>query len=111
MTFVYLTFSSLGKHLRHARDHFVLLLDYLRKADPCRVLSYDVRIRNTPMETSISGARAALQDTIRQLDEVLPKVNLDETLTLQAITPHMHQFQSTVGREVKVTNTSSTLLR
>ena len=63
------------------------------------------------METSISGARAALQDTIRQLDEVLPKVNLDETLTLQAITPHMHQFQSTVGREVKVTNTSSTLLR
>jgi hypothetical protein len=52
------------------------------------------------METSLSGARSALLETIKQLEEVVPRANLDEPLTLNAITPHMHEFQSTFGREV-----------
>jgi len=95
----YLPGSTIGKHLRHARDHYVLLLECMANAPP-RVLSYDTRIRNTPMETSRSGARAALLDTIKQLDEIVPSANLDEPLTLHAVTPNMHEFQSTVGREL-----------
>ncbi|RXW20637.1 hypothetical protein EST38_g5240 [Candolleomyces aberdarensis] len=94
----YMPGSTIGKHLRHARDHFALLLDCMKQ--PPYVLSYDIRIRNTPMETSLSGARSALLEIIKQLEEVVPKVKLDEPLTLHAITPHMHEFQSTFGREL-----------
>jgi hypothetical protein len=88
-----------GKHLRHARDHFVLLADCMLSPAP-RLLSYDTRIRNTPMETSLDGARKALRETINQLENVIPTVDFDEEITLQAVTPHLHSFKTTLGREV-----------
>ncbi|PPQ71607.1 hypothetical protein CVT26_010542 [Gymnopilus dilepis] len=97
--------STIGKHLRHARDHFELLLACMQSQPP-RVLSYDTRIRNTPMETSIEGARTALLDSVKRLEETVPTISFDEEITLQAITPYMHTFKSTLGREVRLTITS-----
>lgn len=95
----YLPGSTIGKHLRHARDHFTLLLDSVSQSSPY-TMSYDVRIRNTPMETSRAGAKAALLETLSQLDAVVPNVKFDEPIQLQAITPYLHEFQSTFGREL-----------
>lgn len=95
----YLPGSTIGKHLRHARDHFHLLLECMQN-EPPYTLSYDTRIRNTPMETSRSGAKEALLGTVKQLEEVVPSSKLHEPLTLHAITPYMHEFKSTFGREL-----------
>ncbi|KAF8168295.1 hypothetical protein B0H34DRAFT_792917 [Crassisporium funariophilum] len=91
--------STIGKHLRHARDHFVLLTDCI-KSPPPRVLSYDTRLRNTPMETNRDSARSALLESLKQLEEVIPSADFNEEISLQAITPHMHSFQTTIGREL-----------
>jgi hypothetical protein len=90
---------STGKHLRHARDHFVLLAACMLQPPPY-ILSYDTRIRNTPMETSRSSAKEALLEAIRQLEEVVPSANMNSPITLHAVTPHIQEFQSTFGREV-----------
>jgi len=91
--------STIGKHLRHARDHFVLLIACILNPPP-RVLSYDTRIRDTPMETSRADARTALMDTIKQLEKVIPTTNFQEQISLHAVTPHLHSFQTTIGREL-----------
>ena len=52
------------------------------------------------METSRVDARTALMDTIEQLEKVIPTTNFQEQISLHAITPHMHSFQTTIGREV-----------
>lgn len=93
-----------GKHLRHARDHFSLLLDCVSRPRPY-VLSYDVRSRNTPMETSREAARTAIENTIAQLKKVVPDVPLNAQLTLHAVTPYTQTMQSTFGREVPYSNT------
>ncbi|KAF9452527.1 hypothetical protein P691DRAFT_660580 [Macrolepiota fuliginosa MF-IS2] len=95
----YLPGSTIGKHLRHARDHFVLLAACMLQPPPY-VLSYDTRIRNTPMETSRTGAKEALLEAIRQLEDVVPAADMKAPVTLHAVTPHMQQFQSTFGREL-----------
>ncbi|KAF8649825.1 hypothetical protein AX16_005590 [Volvariella volvacea WC 439] len=95
----YLPGSTIGKHLRHARDHFTLLADCISKPPPY-ILSYDIRSRNTPMESSRSAAREALLAAIAQLEGVIPTVNLHEPLILNAVTPHEQTFQTTFGREV-----------
>ncbi|THV00753.1 hypothetical protein K435DRAFT_656643 [Dendrothele bispora CBS 962.96] len=59
----YFSRSTIGKHLRHARDYYELLIDSI--SSPPRILNYDVRIRNTPMETSRTAARDAVIETIR----------------------------------------------
>jgi hypothetical protein len=46
--------SASGKHLRHARDHYSLLLESLN-SKPI-VLNYDKRQRDRPMEISIAAA-------------------------------------------------------
>ena len=89
----------IGKHLRHARDHFVLLLDSV-SSQPPHVLNYDVRSRNTPMESNRQAAHEALKDAIAQLERVVPTAKLDEPLTLNAVTPYPQTLQSTFGREV-----------
>jgi hypothetical protein len=91
--------SHSGKHLRHARDHFTLLLDCVTRPPPY-VLSYDVRSRNTPMETSREAARVAIESAIAQLKEVVPGVPLDAPITLHAVTPYSQTMQTTFGREV-----------
>jgi len=95
----YLPGSTIGKHLRHARDHFQLLLN-VASSPPPHVLSYDIRIRNTPMESSRSAAKESILDTIKHLEELVPRVNMDDQMTLQAVTPFLQEFQTTFGREL-----------
>jgi len=95
----YMPGSTIGKHLRHARDHFTLLLECVSRPRPY-ILSYDVRSRNTPMETSREAARTAIEDAIARLKEVVPGVSLDAPLTLHAVTPYSQTMQSTFGREL-----------
>jgi hypothetical protein len=87
-----------GKHLRHARDHFALLLNGLDGIHPRRV-SYDTRVRNTPMETSRSAGVNAFQETIERLRSLQIK-DIDDELTLDAITPYPQTLKSSIGREV-----------
>ncbi|KAJ7783428.1 hypothetical protein DFH07DRAFT_787680 [Mycena maculata] len=95
----YLPGSTIGKHLRHSRDHFELLLDCIQSPPP-HVLSYDVRIRNTPMETDRDVAREALSETIKRLQEVVPGADHSTRLTLQAVTPYLQEFDTSFGREL-----------
>lgn len=88
-----------GKHLRHARDHFDLLLDGVCSPAP-HEFSYDKRSRNTPMETSRASALEALEASVSRLQEIVPKYDLDEPLILDAVTPYLQAFKSTFGREV-----------
>lgn len=92
----------IGKHLRHARDHFILLTDCAVGSQPY-VLSYDVRSRNTPMESSLSEAHNALVSAISRLKELeaSPSITLDQVITLNAVTPFSHSFETTFGREVR----------
>ena len=97
----YLPGSTIGKHLRHARDHFVLLAQSVSSGlSQPHVLSYDVRLRNTPMESSRSAAREALLETITQLEKTVPTARMSLPLTLQAVTPDLQEFQTTFGREL-----------
>ncbi|KAA1468554.1 hypothetical protein DENSPDRAFT_833894, partial [Dentipellis sp. KUC8613] len=91
--------STIGKHLRHARDHFALLLA-CAASQPPHVMSYDTRSRNTPMESSRLAALDAIKDIISTLEDVVPRSRLDTPLTLNAVTPYEQTFQSTFGREV-----------
>ncbi|EMD41661.1 hypothetical protein CERSUDRAFT_79296 [Gelatoporia subvermispora B] len=99
VTSQYMPGSTIGKHLRHARDHFVLLLQSV-SSEGATVLNYDVRLRNTPMETSRIAAREALLETMAELEKVVPTMNMEESVTLQAITPYPQLMQTTFGREL-----------
>jgi hypothetical protein len=88
-----------GKHLRHARDHFSLLLDSV-ESQPPYVLDYDARSRNQPMETSRQAAHDSLKECIARLERIVPAHKMDEPLTLNAVTPYPQTMQSTFGREV-----------
>ncbi|KAF7784734.1 hypothetical protein Agabi119p4_899 [Agaricus bisporus var. burnettii] len=95
----YLPGSTIGKHLRHARDHFVLLTACMQQPSP-RTLSYDTRLRNTPMECSRAHAKEALIEAIAELEAVVPKSDINASITLHAVTPYIHEFQTTFGREL-----------
>ena len=88
-----------GKHLRHARDHFTLLLDCIASNEPY-IFSYDTRSRNTPMESSLSAARIAVAETITRVKNISPLAKLDQQMTLNAVTPFLRSFETTFGREV-----------
>ncbi|KAF7437087.1 hypothetical protein PC9H_003921 [Pleurotus ostreatus] len=89
--------STIGKHLRHARDHFILLVESVSSE---YVLNYDVRSRNTPMESSLSEARVALIDAITRLEKVVPQVDIHQRMALNAITPYPQTLETTFGREL-----------
>jgi hypothetical protein len=93
--------SLTGKHLRHARDYFMALLDGAEAPAP-HIFSYDTRKRNTPMERELSAARDAMKEVIARLERIVPITGLNETLTLNAITPFPQTMQTTFGREVRV---------
>ncbi|KAJ7666443.1 hypothetical protein B0H17DRAFT_1089812 [Mycena rosella] len=95
----YLPGSTIGKHLRHSRDHFELLLECI-KSPPPHVLSYDVRLRNTPMEQDRDAARNALLETIKHLEAIVPGADPSTPLTLQAVTPFLQEFDTSFGREL-----------
>jgi len=69
------------------------------------------------MESSLQGAYDALTDTVKRLDQLLATcsdrehasgsvtvdgrtLNIDETMTLNAVTPHMQALQTSFGREL-----------
>ncbi|KAJ7597638.1 hypothetical protein C8J56DRAFT_773248 [Mycena floridula] len=91
--------STIGKHLRHARDHFELLIQSICSPPPY-TFSYDTRSRNTPMESSREAARKALLQTIERLEQELPAVDPKTPMTLQAVTPYLQAFDTTFGREL-----------
>ncbi|KAH9921993.1 uncharacterized protein BXZ73DRAFT_51534 [Epithele typhae] len=95
----YIPGSTIGKHLRHARDHFALLLDVISEPAP-HVLNYDKRSRNTPMETSRTAARETLNDCIARLQEVVPQARMGQPITLHAVTPYPQVMGTTFGREL-----------
>ncbi|CAL1696431.1 unnamed protein product [Somion occarium] len=73
--------STIGKHLRHARDHFALLVDCMSSKPP-------------------QAAKEALEGIVAQLEKVVPSASLNETLTLHAVTPYPQIVQTTFGREL-----------
>ncbi len=97
-----------GKHLRHARDHFALLLDVVSQPPP-HVLNYDKRARNTPMESSRAAARDALNECIAHLQQVVPHAKWSGPITLHAVTPFPQVMETTFGREVRIRNMLSVL--
>lgn len=54
------------------------------------------------METNRSSAKQALLETVARLQEIVPSMKFEEEITLHAITPHMHSFKTTIGREVQI---------
>ncbi|KAI0786063.1 hypothetical protein C8Q75DRAFT_773944 [Abortiporus biennis] len=95
----YIPGSTIGKHLRHARDHFALLLDCV-SSDTTKPLNYDLRSRNTPMENDRLAADQAFKQTIAQLEAIVPRTSLDKPLTLNAVTPYPQTMETTFGREL-----------
>jgi len=106
--------STIGKHFRHARDHFNLLTQCISQKPPY-VLSYDVRTRDTPMERSLSAALSSLQTSIDDLTSLLSGDIRDGSLahgqsefqmksttpiSLHAVTPFPQVFQTSLGREL-----------
>lgn len=64
-------------------------------------LSYDTRIRDTPVETSIAAGIQAFKETIASLDEISRFVPEDKPVVLKADTgPYEQVLHSTFGREV-----------
>ncbi|EJD04303.1 uncharacterized protein FOMMEDRAFT_133608 [Fomitiporia mediterranea MF3/22] len=118
----YIPGSTIGKHLRHATDHFSLLLDSLSTADlnasstgasqirqrqrepesepELLELNYDVRARGTPMESSRASARATLESTIARLQRLVPGAERDRPVRLRAVTPYAQTFRTSFGREL-----------
>ena len=107
------THAYTGKHLRHARDHFSLLLDSIdpQTGNVINELCYDVRSRGTPMETSRAAAREALEECVERLEGLVPKTKKDEVVVLNAVTPHMQTFRTSFGREVSFLSSGLVLVR
>ncbi|QRV86184.1 hypothetical protein RhiJN_14202 [Ceratobasidium sp. AG-Ba] len=101
----YIPGSTIGKHLRHARDHYVLLAKSVASSDPSTPktaanLSYDVRIRDTPMETSIAAGLRAFEEIIETLDNI-KDVPGNKPIILTADTgPYQQVTGTTFGREL-----------
>ncbi|KAF8610480.1 hypothetical protein BDV93DRAFT_517610 [Ceratobasidium sp. AG-I] len=105
----YIPGSTIGKHLRHARDHYILLIQSVTSQAPAEGssnkvpanLSYDARIRDTPVETSIEAGIKAFRETIASLDEISRYVPEDKPVVLKADTgPYEQVLHSTFGREL-----------
>jgi len=92
----------LGKHLRHANDHFRSLIQVINTQSPdSYTLDYDrSRSRNSPMETNRTAARESLTETIQKLEEIANIADWNAAVELHAITPYDQQMRSSLGREV-----------
>ncbi|KAI8450245.1 hypothetical protein BY996DRAFT_4568459, partial [Phakopsora pachyrhizi] len=95
--------STIGKHLRHVHDYFRILLESIGSED--KILNYDNRRRNLPMETShkvllkefISLRRLLVE---RLKDRIESRDHRDIRLFLVALTPDKLTFQTTFTREL-----------
>jgi len=94
--------STIGKHLRHAREHYKLLMDCVSSSPHPKQLElcYDKRSRDVPMETSLIAAREAFEETKEWLERDAPQVDLEEPIILNAVTPFPQVLQTTFGREL-----------
>jgi hypothetical protein len=52
------------------------------------------------MESNRQSAKDALLETIANVEKIIPTMNFDEEIVLNAITPYTHTFKTTFGREV-----------
>ncbi|KAI8067943.1 hypothetical protein BC940DRAFT_319058 [Gongronella butleri] len=93
--------STIGKHVRHAYDHYILLFKYAGK--PNWTVDFDARQRNTPMEVDRNSAIAQLEQLKEQLEQVRD-IPLETPVTLSASIdahdPTKYPFSSTFGREL-----------
>ncbi|KAF9270488.1 hypothetical protein L218DRAFT_952601 [Marasmius fiardii PR-910] len=98
----YLPGSTIGKHLRHANDHFRALIQVVNsQSSDSYTLDYDrTRSRNSPMETSRAAARELLTETMQNLGDLPNTANWNAPLELHAITPYEHRMRSSLGREL-----------
>lgn len=88
----------------------MLLIETMSTPTTPRVLNYDKRARNTPMESQRRAAAIAFKDTMAQLDAVVPTANMEERITLHAVTPYPQVLETTFGREVRLLHSSYTVL-
>lgn len=63
-------------------------------------LSYDIRVRDTAVETSPESARDALLAVIEALRVVVMSTPRDAPIVLHAVTPFPAVMNTTFGREV-----------
>ncbi|KAI5479712.1 hypothetical protein MNV49_002973 [Pseudohyphozyma bogoriensis] len=95
--------STIGKHLRHLHQHFLLLLSSLPSSSSAPTeplsLSYDVRSRNLASETSHAAAVASFEDLKERLAEGR-NVPSGLSVKLEAVTPVVVQVESSWAREV-----------
>ncbi|KAG7099490.1 hypothetical protein E1B28_001337 [Marasmius oreades] len=98
----YLPGSTIGKHLRHANDHYRALIQVVNsQSSHSYTLDYDrSRTRNSPMETNRTAARELLTETIQSLGDLPNITHWNAPLLLHAITPYDHQMRSSLGREL-----------
>lgn len=91
--------GTIGKHVRHVLDHFRAAIE---QGTAGRVIDYDHRERNVPMETDRAAALAAIDTlgerlgTLRESDLVLP-VRVRVMLTADGAEV---ELGSTLGREL-----------
>jgi len=98
--------STIGKQLRHAHAHFMLLLDAVspqgngsEKAE--WVVNYDVRQRNTPMESETESAKEAMASLVDRLNSLRGRsLSTENPIVVNAVTPDRQILQSSFGREV-----------
>jgi hypothetical protein len=100
-------FSTAGKHLRHALEHFEALLD--TAAASSSTFSYDTRKRDSTMESGIGSATEALRGVISRLDEMVPNIPIETSLMMDAVTPFEQTLPTTFGREVSKSYLVTTL--
>lgn len=90
--------GSIGEHVRHSLDHARALLSLGDGEE----LTYDARLRGTPVETSAGVAAQAILGTCRDLD-ALTAVPLDRPIRLCLIEEagrSAPEVMSTLGREL-----------
>jgi uncharacterized damage-inducible protein DinB len=90
--------GSIGEHVRHSLDHARALLS-LRDGEE---LTYDARLRGTPVETCTSAAADAIRRTCSDLD-ALNDVPLARRIRLYVIGEpgrSPSEVTSTLGREI-----------
>lgn len=90
--------GSIGEHVRHSLDHARALLSLSDAED----LTYDARLRGTPVETSARIAAHAIRSTCSDL-EALNSVPPDRPIRLYLIDEpgrSPSEVRSTLGREM-----------